>query len=378
MEVRRSTGREVTCEIHSVPPENGRPEPGWATLDDMDDVFSALAALRGGYFFRHDLIDFGWRDADIRAACRDGILTRLRHGTYAPTSLLEPMTPEQRHVLVAYSVADRAGPGVALSHHSAVLAHDPSGTFGIDLSTVHLTRLDGRHSRTEAGVQWHVGGIDEDDLVEVHGRLVVRPARAAFESASLVSIESGVVTMSSLMHVGACTRDELVEIGERQGQWPGSRHARLAVRLADERCESPGESRSLFMFWREGVPRPTLQVVVTDRAGREVARTDFAWIPERHTGEFDGQSKYGRLNRHLDDPGQVLFREKKREDLVRSESVGMSRWTWNDMSPAFRRRTAQRILADIEQSRRIYARNVTYISLSPATPLPRVNRRLTG
>jgi hypothetical protein len=342
----------------------------------MDDIFMALANHRGGYFFRHDLLDAGFRDADIAAACRDGRLVRLRHGTYAPAPLVGLMTPEQRHVLIAYSVADRIGPGVALSHHSAVLAHDPTGTFGIDLRTVHLTRLDGRHGRQEAGVQWHVGDLDDADLVEVDGRLVVRAARASFESACLSTTESGLVTVSSMMHAERCTREQLVELGERFSRWPGSRHARLALRLADERCETPGESRSLFMFWREGIPRPDTQVIVTDHGGRQVARTDFAWIPDRHTGEFDGRVKYGRLNPDPRDPGMVLVREKRREDTVRGESVGMSRWTWDDMHPAVRSATAARIERDRQQSRRIYAKNVTHISLAPAPQ--RANVRRTG
>ena len=132
------------------------------------------------------------------------------------------------------------------------------------------------------------------------------------------------------------------------------------------------------MFWREGLPRPDVQVIVTDRAGIQVARTDFGWIPARHTGEFDGRRKYGRLNPNPDDPGRVLFAEKRREDRVRHEDVGMSRWTWDDLAPSVRRSTAQRIHADIEQSRRIYARNVTHISLSPAPTLRRANHRRAG
>lgn len=347
-------------------------------VDSMDDVFAVLAAERGGYFFRHDLLDFGFRDVDIRDACRAGVLTRLRHGTYAPSSLLAPLTPEQRHVLVVRSVADRVGPGAAVSHHSAVLTHDPGGTFGIDLNIVHLTRLDGRHGRQEAGVHWHVGDLRDQDLQEVDGLVVVKPRRAAFESACLSSTESGVVTMSSMIHAGLFTHDELTETGDRLERWPRGRHARLAIRLADGRCESAGESRSLFMFWREGVPRPTIQVHVTNQAGRIVARNDFGWIPARHTGEFDGRVKYGRLNLNTDDPGLILFREKKREDLVRAELVGMSRWTWDDLALATRKQTAERIVSDIERSRRIYARGATHISLSPAPAPHRADRRLAG
>lgn len=328
----------------------------------MDEVFLALAARRGGYVFWHDLIEYGLRDRDIRAAVRAGLLTRLRHGTYAPTPVVAPLSPEAKHVLIAYSIVDKLGPGVALSHHSAALVHTPQ-SFDVDLDVFHVTQLNGRHGRKEAGVVFHVGDTSDEDLVEVDGRLVVAPARAAFESACVASTESGMVTMSAMMHDRKVTREELEEVGAALTQWPGGRGARLAIRLADERCESVGESRSLFMFWREGVPKPELQVSIRTEDGREVARTDFAWLLYRHTGEFDGLFKYGRLNPYAADPGRIITDEKKREDLVRSLMLGMSRWTWAGLGEKRRAATAQDILQGLEQSKRLYARNATYIPM---------------
>ncbi|AXT86171.1 hypothetical protein C6I20_13940 [Aeromicrobium sp. A1-2] len=329
----------------------------------MDDVFLALAVQRGGYFFRHDLIACGFGDPQIRAAVRAGRLARLRHGTYAPSALVAPLSPEERHVLVAYSVADKLGPGVALSHHSAALVHS-GHSFGLDLKTVHVTQLNGVHGRREAGVVFHVGHVRDADLVEIGGRLIVAPARAAFETACIAPTESGMVTMSAVLHDRHCTREELVEVGERLERWPGGRHARLAIRLADSRCESVGESRSLHMFWREGIPRPELQVVVRTEDGRVVARTDFAWLLHRHTGEFDGLFKYGRLNPYRDDLGRAVTDEKKREDLVRSLMLGMSRWTWEGLNPDRRQSTARDIHRGLERSKRLYARNATHIPLA--------------
>ena len=335
---------------------------GVANPRGMEDVFLALAARRGGYVFRHDLIEYGLRDRDIRAAVRAGLLTRLRHGTYAPTSVVAPLSPEAKHVLIAYSVVDKLGPGVALSHQSAALVHTPQ-SFGIDLDVIHVTQLNGRHGRAEAGVVFHVGDTSEDDLVEIDGRLVVAPARAAFESACRSSTESGMVTMSAMLHEGRFAREELEELGATYERWPGGRNARLAIRLADGRCESVGESRSLFMFWREGVPRPETQVVIRTEDGREVARSDFAWLLYRHIGEFDGLFKYGRLNSYASDPGRAITDEKKREDLVRSLMLGMSRWTWAGLDEKRRTATARNILQGLEQSKRLYTRNATYIPL---------------
>ena len=49
-------------------------------------------------------------------------------------------------------------------------------------------------------------------------------------------------------------------------------------------------------------------------------------------GEFDGKIKYGRLLRPGHDAGQVVFAEKRREDLVRELTRGsMVRLVWEDL-----------------------------------------------
>ena len=42
-------------------------------------------------------------------------------------------------------------------------------------------------------------------------------------------------------------------------------------------------------------------------------------------GEFDGRVKYGRLLKPGQDPGEVVFAEKRREDLIRGVTGG----TWS-------------------------------------------------
>ncbi len=55
------------------------------------------------------------------------------------------------------------------------------------------------------------------------------------------------------------------------------------------------------------------------------------WEAERLLGEFDGRVKYGRLLRPGQEPGDVVFEEKRREDAMRAEDWGMVRWTWDDI-----------------------------------------------
>lgn len=325
---------------------------------------TAVAQARGGFGFRSDFIAEGFEDRDIAAARRSGLITRLRHGTYAPTAAVGSMTPEERHQLLCRAVLTRLGNGYVLSHYSASIMHVPV-SFGVDLGTVHVTRLDGRQSRTESGIAFHSVDLDESEIVEIDGLPVVIPARAGFEAASISTTEAGLVIVNAALHAGLCAKEEVIAVGEQGTRWPHSRHARFALRLADERCESPGESRSLYMFYTEGVPRPELQVVLPIGDGGQDPRVDFHWDEHRHVGEFDGLFKYGRLNTGAD-PTAVLVHEKLREDRIRSVSCGVSRWTWSDLHPSARATTAARIKAALEQSHRLYRRGAVHIPISGA------------
>ena len=320
----------------------------------MEDLILAAAGFRGGYAFRSDLLDVGLRDRHIRAALREGFLERLRHGTYAPREVTGPLSPEQRHKLIAYSIVDKLGPAVALSHHSAAIAHG-CPTWGIDLSVFHLTRVDGRSGRLDAGVLYHVGAVvPSDDLTICDGRSVMVPARAVIESCSLASVESGMVTASFALRNQTVSRVELEELTARLERWPGMLHVRVAVKAAEPACESVGEVRSMHMFRVAGIPRPQPQFVL-NRGDAFVARTDFGWEAFRHVGEFDGEVKYGRLNPHIGrELGQVVVEEKRREDAVRELHYGMSRWGWRDLAPSAKKGTANRIRAAMEHSRRLY------------------------
>jgi hypothetical protein len=326
-------------------------------MDDLEPVIR----LNGGYVMRHQLNAIGHDDAAIRRAVRARILRRVRHGTYVLAAAWEHLTDTQRHRVIARSVLHKLGPECVASHHTAAALLDLD-LYGVDLDAVHVTRLDGRPGRREAGVVFHHGTITSDDVVEIDGLPVVRPVRAVFETCSAVSVESGMVVASSALRTGAITPDEIAETSAQFDHWLGMRRARLSIRLADGRLESVGEVRSLHMMWRHRVPHPELQHVVVDVAGRFVARTDFAWIEARHTGEFDGLSKYGRLVLPSSDAGTIITREKVREDAVRAQRFGMSRWGWDGLDAAVQHETAGMILRGIEQSRTLYTRNATVIA----------------
>jgi very-short-patch-repair endonuclease len=138
------------------------------------------------------------------------------------------------------------------------------------------------------------------------------------------------------------TVEELRAQAERAERWPGSLAIHPVLHLADGRLESPGETRSDYLFWQAGLPRPQPQYEIRHADGRVAARVDFAWPDLRVIVEFDGRTKYHRYRREGETIEQMVLREKAREDLVR-ELTGWTviRLTWADLS--MRVATAARI-----------------------------------
>ena len=80
---------------------------------------------------------------------------------------------------------------------------------------------------------------------------------------------------------------------------------------------------------RARIPPPVLQHDVPELG----VRTDLYWEEFRTVGEFDGKAKYGRGLRPGQDPGEAVYREKRREDALRDLGLQVVRWTWDRLSP---------------------------------------------
>ena len=144
--------------------------------------------------------------------------------------------------------------------------------------------------------------------------------------------EHGVTIVSDLLHRDLTT-PELLESGRQfMEQWPGTLAQRLVLQLADGRCESIGESRSLYLIYRQGLPKPVPQYPIKDASGLVVAYVDFAWPELGVFLEFDGKIKYQKLLKEGESPTDVVLREKKREEMIcRLTGWRCIRITWADL-----------------------------------------------
>lgn len=293
----------------------------------MDPLLSHC--LRHGFFTRAEARDAGWNDRAMAAAIRSGTWQRVRHGAYALAELWNPLDEVARHRVRASAVMRSLGAKVALSHVSASVAHGVD-VWGIDLSRVHVTRLDGGPGRIEGDVVHHEGFCLQDDLVELDGHWVIKPERAAIEALARCDEEVAVAHFDSVLHKKLCDPGQLMRQFELMSRWPFTQHLHIPIRLADGRSASPGESRGRCFCKRSGLPMPELQHEVRAADGTLLGITDW-WWPGFGSGEFDGHLKYGRLLLPGQTAGDVVFAEKQREDLIR-EATGlpMIRVIWSD------------------------------------------------
>ena len=285
-----------------------------------------------GVALRRELIEFGVTDRELAASLRHGVLRRVRQGAYTTPDRWDTVTDVARHKLLCTSVMRSLGPRAALSHTSSLVMQNVP-VWAANLGIVHVTRLDGGVGRTDAGVHHHEGELHRSELVVTpDGLLATSPPRAVIEHGTLHSMESTLVSADGALHLGRCDDRELADQFVRMERWPGTQHLQLVVRLADGRAESPGETRSRFLCWRYGLPAPDLQFEVYDEHGQLVGVTDLAWPEHRLLGEFDGRMKYGRGLRPGQDPGDIVFNEKRREDRLREITQwAMIRLVWSDL-----------------------------------------------
>jgi hypothetical protein len=280
---------------------------------------------------RRDMLSAGMDDDAIARLVRGGVLARVRRGAYVDGESWRHAGPTLRHRLVVRAVLRQACTEVVVSHLSALTEWDvPLWDTALDL--VDITRVDQRAGRREAGVRQHLGRLRPSDVVERHGIRVTSPARTALDAMTLLDAEHSLAVVNDLLHRRLTTRHELDETRLFMERWPRTLHQKLVLSLSTELSESVGESRLLYLCWRQRLPPPVLQYAVRDATGRVVARVDAAWPVLGVFAEFDGRVKYEALVRPGESATDAVVREKRREDLIR-ELTGWRcvRVTWAEL-----------------------------------------------
>lgn len=274
---------------------------------------------------RSEALAAGSADHELRALYERGGWERFVHGVYVPSSRLARLTEQERHRLLIDAVLPALSETYVISHRSAALLHElPLPTGGFD--KVHLTRHRRGGGRTNAAVTVHCA--PSVSSVNVDGISVTSLARTVVDLARTETLLTAVIAGDVALQ--RCDPRELDAELRRARGWKGVAQARRAVNLMDGRSENPGESQSRIILRENGFDVES-QVEILDASGRSVARVDWL-VNGVVVCEFDGKAKYSKYLRQGEHPGDVVFREKVREDAVRDLGYPVVRWTWADLA----------------------------------------------
>jgi len=267
-------------------------------------------------------------DDELARLVRRREWAHLRRGAYLDGPL--PTDAAIRHrLLVRATVAALRRPAV-VSHQSAAVLHDLP-LWGVRLDRVHVIRRPPAWNDASKVLVAHVGRLRDDEVEVIDGIALTGVVRTALDLARALPHEAAVVVLDAALHAKRLSSEQLLEGLEVIAGSPGSRAAARAVRFADGKSESVGESRSRVLLHRLGLAPSAHQFGIHEPQGEFVAQADFVWEEQRLVGEFDGRVKYGRLLRPGQDPGDAVFEEKKREDAIRDEGYSVVRWIWGEL-----------------------------------------------
>jgi hypothetical protein len=299
----------------------------------MHPALRSIAESRLGVFTSAEARRAGYRPDEMRSALRSGSWRWLRRGVYMATADWSSIAGDARlrHIVDCIAVAVSLAPGPVVSHASAARVHRllvPSTDDGV----VRLTDVD--QWREGRGYRVARAALPPSDVVSSAGFSLTAPARTLVDCAREWSLADAVISMDAALHDRLVTRLGLQTAVLAATHWVGIGTAARALGLADGRAESPLESRGRLALVGAGLPQPELQVDLYGPQGW-VARVD-AWYDEAAVAvEFDGRVKY-MDPRDGRSPGEVLWREKRREDAMRELGVRVVRIVDADVSRGLR------------------------------------------
>jgi very-short-patch-repair endonuclease len=229
-------------------------------------VFRGRDAVAAGLLTRHQLGSSAWRPL-FRGVYADSTLPATHGVAMAGAALIAPASAvfggrSAAYLLGAESLADATTP--------------------VELVVPEVDRFG-----PVAGVRVRRTSLPESDIRSVGRFSCTIPLRTALDIARLEVLPESVVALDVLLGRGLVSHDRLLDAVSRLPSGRGSARAPRAVELADERAESPQESRLRVLLQMAGLA-PVPQHRVLDATGRFLARVDLGFPEHRVAIEYDG------------------------------------------------------------------------------------------
>lgn len=298
-----------------------------------------------GLILRRQALAAGATAKEVGELVRRGEWVAVRHGVYTTSAHWEELDPYVgRPRLEVWAATLKMQTPQVISHDSAAYLHGLS-ILEARPRLVHITRFGALGGRTRHGVKHHKAPFADEQIVFVDGQPVLDIPRTVADIAREHGSRHGIVAAGSALRMGV-TKPALRAAVVPMRSWPYVTKPRQSIELADVRCENPGEDLTKLMLEETamGVVHPQFGI----RDGGRKAWVDFR--VGRHLIEFDGRHKYQREEEGgyaEATPGQIVWREKKRQDWLCGFKLGMSRIVWSELQPDTWESTKRRLLREI-------------------------------
>ncbi len=315
----------------------------------MRAYVEGLLTSQGGVFARGQAMSMGFTHKEFVAMTRrGGPWLRVRYGVYTTRSIWDSLDGGGRAALCDRAALLVCAQDAVLSHSSAARMHGMA-LCETDDGLSHVTRTDpAQTSRVEAGIKHHCAHLPLELITRRDELRVTTRLRTALDIAREFGFRSGLVSADSALHAGESIDALRVMAQELTTEPHGPTMLAVAAR-ADGRAENPLETLSRELLVAAGFSDVVPQYPILLSTGKWVYVDHYS--PRlRHAFESDGRLKY---QEQLDSrgrritPDEVVWLEKKREDLLRGDRHGVSRIIWQDTHPDNFQRVRERLWAEV-------------------------------
>jgi hypothetical protein len=276
-----------------------------------------------------DLVD----NRRLRRAVDSGVWRRVAPGAYVRAEEWRALDPMERYRLHVAEAVRRLEAPTVVSHSAA------AAIWRIDVLGAWPTRVDVTTPRAGGGrsggaFRRYALGLDGVDRVPWGIHEITTPAQTALDLARTLPFVRAVGAVDQAIHsdrVGGplTTMEEIAALADA-APGRGDVRARRVLAFASPLAANVRESQSRVVIAQLGFPTPRLQERRILRSGRLVFGDLF--FPEHdHWCEIDGRGKY--LSPEFGDerdPAAIVLDEKNRENEIRREVRGFSRWEAKD------------------------------------------------
>ena len=285
-----------------------------------------------GLVLSSGLTRLGLNASSYQRAVSRGELVRVRRGAYCDAAEWSELSSRERYLLKMRAVA------MASTRPPIFCGYSAAAIWGMPIpadwpTQVHVVAPVATGGRSRHGVVRHPIAHAVKHVANRHGFGVTDVAGTAADMALALPFSFAVGCVDWALwnrNEFRVTREAVGgELSRRDPRYR-RRHAEAVLRFATELSDSFGESMARAVMIELGFESPQLQVRFRDELGEMVV--DYFWPEARIAGEFDGKSKYLRPSYGAEmTPGEIVWREKKREDRLRRLGYVVVRIIWADL-----------------------------------------------